>query len=157
MRQKRTPTFTEQHTMYNLFPLMARTAILAVIPKTIDVIHAAVVKKVHKQPEPQLKQIRRRRLKKVDTTPLTKMHYDIVMERHGRMIQFNEGLPMSERITTTDLTEGLNKEFGLDKSITAYSNFWRGAVSRESLPDGETSYRTTLNAPTGGRYLHLVN
>lgn len=148
--KKATPTFTETHTMYNLFPLMAKTALLAAIPKTIDVVYASFFEK--KKTE-EIKQIRRRRLKSVDMTPLTQQHYDIVIQRHQEMKNYNRYRPMKERFTTQNLADGLNFEFGLDKSITAYSNFWRGAVARNSLPTGQP---LKLNIPSGGRYITLI-
>ena len=126
-------TFTERHTMYNLLPLMARTAIVCVVPKAIDAIHDTFFKT---KPAPK-KALPPTRVKKriTDTTKFTKQHHDVICNMHDNFVNANKGLKPAEKRRVPSLVAELNGLFGLHKSVTSYSNIWTGSIRREKLPE----------------------
>lgn len=152
------PTYTETHTMYNLFPLMARTAVVCVVPKAIDAIHSALFKpkKIYGATNKVTINGKRTRVrtKKVDMTPITRQHYDIVVVRHNALMAFNKGKPLAARIKNPLFIAGLNEEFGMDKSATAFSAIYTGKIQREDLVENDE--RLILNTIKFGQYTRLI-
>ena len=137
---KVTASYTERHTMYNLFPLMARTAVVCVVPKVIDAVHDAFFKTKPKFPKKKKPgTITRKRVKKVDMTPLTQAHYDHIIVRHKQMVAYNRNRPMKDRFKVPQLIELLNKEFGLDKAAPSYSDIYNNRKPRSHFPKAENN------------------
>lgn len=74
-----------------------------------------------------------------DTTKLTQMHYDAVMNayeenRANNLLARHNNRP-TEIVLLPELTTQLNTYFGINKSKTSYARIWNGRVSREEFPE----------------------
>jgi len=149
MKDSKVTTFTERNTMYNLFPLMARTAVVCVVPKAIDMIHDAFFKtkkapsnfekmitvptgghSLHPVEEKVKSKIPR---KKSDTSPFYKEHFDYVNWQHKEFTKYNANRKRVDRQTQAEFIKELNKDLGMDKSPGSYRILWDGTIKRSSL------------------------
>jgi len=149
--QKRELTFTERHTMYNLLPLMARTAIICIIPKCIDAAHDALfkTKKFHVK---RTKFIKRNFTKQAgerkpyDMTKLTQEDYDIIVKRHAEFKEINIKRRLNNKIPhqLPYLVKALNKELKVTKSPAVYSRIYLGHVKREDYLSRGTNKKSPV-------------
>jgi hypothetical protein len=76
-------------------------------------------------------------VKKMDTTPFTQAHFDLVNRAHDNYLNWNAQCGAGNRRTLVDVSNALNSSLGLNKSAKAYSSLWNGTVQREDLPAGK--------------------
>lgn len=151
-------TYTERHTMYNLLPLMARTAVICIVPKAIDAAHSAFFKTKPKLPKLPGKKapIKRIRTKKVDMTKITREHYDHIIFMHKALVAYNLYRSAQDKIQNPEFITGLNTEFGMDKAAPAFSGIYNNRVERDSL---HTANEPILkyDPPKIGKYKDLLD
>ena len=87
-------------------------------------------------PEPEPVKPKRKNSKVQDTTRLTQVHYDLVMEAYGKYLAWNAQCGVGKRMTQQELGRQLNEHFGLSKSPQCYRLIWNGSVNRADLAVG---------------------
>jgi hypothetical protein len=112
-----------------MYHILAKTTIIAAIPKIVDEIHKWWKKRLNIKPE-----VKRSHASRgiYDTRKLTQSEIDLVRVMYNEHLMYNH-LNKNNKCTLENLTDNVNEILGTNKSRTTLSKIWNQCSICDSL------------------------